>query len=351
MDTDVAIIGAGLSGLALARRMEQAGTDYVVIEARERIGGRIKTLEYKGARFDLGPSWFWPGQPRMAELVRSLGLAVFDQYAEGDLTYEDEAGRVQRGVGYASMEGSYRLEGGMSALIAGLAAGLADERILTGNAAMSLSLAKGVMLASGGTIRAERYVLALPPRVAAGLVFEPQLSDAQMSTLRSVPTWMAGQAKFVAVYERPFWRQDGLSGDAMSRQGPLVETHDASSPQAGPGALFGFVGVPVQIRQSRQADLKAAALQQLVRLFGNEAGNPLQTALQDWAFETETAAELDHQALSSHPQYGLSPELAGLWGGRLMLCVSETAAEFGGYLEGALAAAETTAMLLEKEIQ
>ncbi|MEM1154111.1 MAG: hypothetical protein AAGI44_08210 [Pseudomonadota bacterium] len=46
--------------------------------------------------------------------------------------------------------------------------------------------------------------------------------------LGGVPTWMAGQAKVVAVYESPFWRDSGFSGDAMSRKGPLIEIHDAS---------------------------------------------------------------------------------------------------------------------------
>lgn len=62
------------------------------------------------------------------------------------------------------------------------------------------------------------------------------------------PTWMAGHAKVVAIYERPFWRDSGLSGFVSSRVGPLQEIHDAS-PEAGSGALFGFLGIPVEVRQ------------------------------------------------------------------------------------------------------
>ena len=62
--------------------------------------------------------------------------------------------------------------------------------------------------------------------------------------------------------------------------------------------------------------------------------------LQDWAFETETATTLDAQPLYHHPAYGLPHALANLWQGKLLLGSTEVAANFGGYLEGALEAAE-----------
>ena len=121
MKTDTVIIGGGLSGLALATRLHQAGVDYVLLEARERLGGRILSREFDGAVFDLGPAWFWPGQPRMASLVDRLQLNVFDQYSTGAIVFEDQLGRVRRGIGLASMQGSCRIDGGLGALITGLA--------------------------------------------------------------------------------------------------------------------------------------------------------------------------------------------------------------------------------------
>ncbi|MFS0906790.1 hypothetical protein AB3N02_27595 [Priestia aryabhattai] len=58
---------------------------------------------------------------------------------------------------------------------------------------------------------------------------------------------MAGQAKAVAIYDRPFWRELGLSGFVSSWVGPLQEIHDAS-PDVGSGALFGFLGIPARMR-------------------------------------------------------------------------------------------------------
>ncbi|SMX42311.1 hypothetical protein [Octadecabacter ascidiaceicola] len=65
--------------------------------------------------------------------------------------------------------------------------------------------------------------------------------------MQEIPTWMAGQAKAVAIYNAPFWREDALSGDAMSRHVPTVEIHDESPSKGEPYALFRFIGVPPQL--------------------------------------------------------------------------------------------------------
>ena len=130
METDVLIIGGGLSGLALADRLAQAGQEFLLVEAQSRFGGRVLTTEVAGGAFDLGPSWFWPGQPRMAELASRLGVQVFEQFSSGDLMFQDQNGTVHRGMGYASMAGSLRLAGGMGALVDGLVQNLPTERLL-----------------------------------------------------------------------------------------------------------------------------------------------------------------------------------------------------------------------------
>ena len=121
MQTDIAIVGAGISGLALAHRLCRAGKDFQVIEARARLGGRVLSENNMGTAFDLGPSWFWPGQPRMAALAQEFGLTVFPQFSDGAVSLESENGDVVRNAGFASMDGSLRIDGGMGALIEGLA--------------------------------------------------------------------------------------------------------------------------------------------------------------------------------------------------------------------------------------
>lgn len=69
--------------------------------------------------------------------------------------------------------------------------------------------------------RADRIILAMPPRLAAATIFfEPELSHNLTQAMMRISTWMAGQAKFCALYEEPFWRRIGLSGQAFSEQGP-----------------------------------------------------------------------------------------------------------------------------------
>jgi len=343
MNRQVIIVGGGLSGLALADHLHRAGVDYLVLEARVRFGGRVHVGRVEDAAFDLGPSWFWPGQPRMAAMVERFGLKVFDQYAEGTLSFEDEQGAVHRGMGYASMEGSYRIQGGITALIDSLAAGLDSQNIITNAVVTTVCDGVEVVLKSGDILKGKRMVLALPPRVAAGLRYEPALSGAALGAMQAIPTWMGGQAKFVAVYDRPFWREDGLSGDAMSRHGPLGEIHDATDAKTGLGALFGFVGVPALGRVGQNEAIKSAAIAQLGRIFGSQALAPKQVFYHDWAQAVETASDLDAQPMNGHPFYGLPTALSNLWENRLRMGSTEMAPQFGGYLEGALEVAENLA--------
>ncbi len=343
------IIGGGLSGLALADMLETAGQDYIVLEARNRFGGRIMTEHHGAGYFDMGPAWFWPGQPRIAALIQRLGLERFEQFAEGTLTFEDERGNVERGRGFASMQGSWRLKGGLAALTQTLADRLPDARKRLNAQVVSLEkTASGIVatLTNGDTVRAEQVVLALPPRVGAEIKFTPALPDETISSMKSIATWMAGQAKAVAVYDTPFWREDGLSGDATSRTGPMVEVHDASPADGGPYALFGFIGVPPQGRADEQV-LRQHLLAQLGRLFGPQAAGPTKLYVKDWAFDPQTATPADQAPLYAHPTYGLSRAMVGLWDDTLYFGGTEVAPQFGGYIEGALEAAENVLALLK----
>jgi monoamine oxidase len=350
MQTQVAIIGGGLSGLALAKRLDHSGIDFQLFEGRSRFGGRIAALQTPTGAVDLGPSWFWPGQPRMAALLTSLGLSDFAQYAKGDQCFEDETGKVHRGMGFASMDGSLRIAGGVIRLVDALVASLPADRLHCGARIETIDQHSGIEPANGQTCAAQHVVLALPPRIAAGLTLSPALTPNQKRSLQAIPTWMAGHARFVAVYDTPFWRNTGLSGDATSRHGPLAEIHDASGPNGTPAALFGFLGLPPAHRKDRAQEITTAALEQLARIFGAQAMAPTQVALQDWALEPETATQHDLVPPSLYPDYGLPRVLSGLWGGRLHFASTETAPEMGGYMEGALAVAERVEIDVRKSL-
>jgi monoamine oxidase len=81
--TDAVVVGAGLSGLAAARTLADAGCSVVVLEARDRVGGRTWSEQIGGAVFDVGGQWIGPTQHRMARLVEEFRLATFPTYHDG----------------------------------------------------------------------------------------------------------------------------------------------------------------------------------------------------------------------------------------------------------------------------
>lgn len=355
MHTDIAIIGGGLSGLATADLLLRAGYDWQLLEARDRLGGRILSLPAregasKSERYDLGPAWIWPHNPRALALTNKLGLEVFPQHAEGRLVFQDGSGYVRRDMNFSTMAGSLRIGGGMHALTQGLVDRLLANRLSIEAPVIRISEDRAGLRVTGPNVElsARMVVLALPPRIAAQISFAPNLPEAAVLALSAIPTWMAGQAKAVAVYSSPFWRGQGLSGDGISQRGPMVEIHDASPSTGGEGALFGFIGVSPDIRQADNTGLRTAILHQFGEMFGPEAENPDALLLQDWAAEAATCTKADFAPLREHPAYDLPPALKGLMGGRLVFAGSETAREQGGFLEGALVAAEAAVAQVTK---
>jgi len=83
MDTDVVVVGAGLAGLRTADLLTQAGQRVLVLEARERVGGRTWTTTLAQAPVELGAQWVGPGQTRMLALLDSFGLQTHDVAHEG----------------------------------------------------------------------------------------------------------------------------------------------------------------------------------------------------------------------------------------------------------------------------
>lgn len=80
---DVIVVGAGLAGLTAARKLVAAGRTVVVLEARDRVGGRVLTRHVGGLPLDLGAQWIGPTQRRMLRLVQELGLSTFPTHAQG----------------------------------------------------------------------------------------------------------------------------------------------------------------------------------------------------------------------------------------------------------------------------
>lgn len=340
----VAIIGAGLAGLYAAYRLQQRGIQFEIFEARERIGGRILSTNEGG--FDLGPSCFWSEtQPNLAGLLKELQLNSFEQFTAGAALHERWPGNILRHPDFQSGNASMRIEGGSLTLVKALVGKLPANKIHLGATLESASVGSdGVAftLSAGNGQIVERQCsqlwLALPPRLAHKIRFVPELKVGEREKLAAIPTWMAAHAKYVARYEFPFWRDQGLSGDAYSTIGPLGEIHDASHPE-GEAALFGFLGFGAHIRRiTDDFTLKSLCRDQLIRLFGEEAGRPIDDSIHDWSADPLTATEADQIPPTWHGSYEAPRTFEADWRERLVLVGSEAAGEQGGYMEGALLA-------------
>lgn len=353
---DTIIIGAGLAGLWAARQLQrQSRRDCLILEAREDVGGRLRTARLPGrpgevADFDLGATWFWPGiQPALAAAVSELGLQTFPQHENGAMIVERSSlAHPQRYPGYPASPAAVRVVGGMRALVAAVASQVGSTTLRCGQRV------RGVMVEDAGVIvvsedaagelhrhHADHVLLALPPRLAVQTIdFIPALPEPLWSAWQATPTWMAPHAKYVAAYERPFWREAGLSGQARSERGPLVEVHDAST-HDGAAALFGFVGMSSAMRQRILAGgLPGLFRMQLARLFGPAAATPVAEWLCDWSMEPFTATAADANGVGHHSVAPASEAAWGPWQHRLVGIASEWSAEFPGYVAGAIDAAE-----------
>lgn len=334
---DVVVVGAGIAGLSAARSLIAAGRSVLVLESRDRVGGRLQSHVTDAGALDLGATWFWPGERRVEALVEELGVRTHSHYLAGDAMYH-EVGRSKRIDGNPIDVASGRFTDGAASLCAAVAARLPDGTIQLNAAVSAIGLADTGLTVTHqlGDVETGHVVLALPPvLVTHSIEFDPPLPERLAGLASITPVWMGGIAKVVVTYSSAFWRSSGLAGAAISHIGPLREIHDMSGPDGRPAALFGFAPLGSGAIAPAVSDVVA----QLVEVFGPEAANPEEVVVKDWRAEPHTtppdAADLSAYQAYGHPAF---QEPAG--GGRVHWASTETATVAPGHIEGALAAAE-----------
>lgn len=348
----VVIIGGGLAGLNAARLLHRAGVDFILFEARDRLGGRVLSANLKGEPsergLDLGASWFWPRtQSPMQDLVNELGLETFPQYSEGDVIFHRMSRELPRRFTVAHDQPepeALRLAGGNYALISALTSEFPVSSIHCSTRLARIELENQRVIAtlikndgSAFQIASSHLLLAIPPRlIEANVTFFPSPDPRTLQRWKKTPTWMAPHAKFFAVYKRPFWREAGLSGSAQSMAGPLIEIHDATT-SSGEAALMGFIGMPAaQRKKVGQQAIMSASTDQLKRLFGEQATTPLQVFIKDWAEDPFTSTSEDETGNGP-----IEPECDAWfnseWSHYISLAGSEFSQTEPGFLSGAVA--------------
>lgn len=338
------IIGGGISGCVMARQLAQHHLDFKLVEAQPTLGGRIQSTEQG---LDLGPTWFWPHQHSVKTLLDDLNIEIFDQYTQGDYVYQTGPNNpIKRAPNQQDML-SHRIKGGMGAMITALTNTLQD-RILLNTPVSNITKRDNlwqVTLNNGDELSCDQLWLGMPPRKVVPLFLAADhcvLSNALVSHLQAQQTWMSAQAKFVAVYEKPFWREAGLSGQGFSRVGPMVEINDASADsvstdQKSPAALFGFIGVPAVNRQSLDEQaLINACMAQLGKMYGEAALSPTSTHYIDWANNDFISSSADVSEPSRHAHFDQAKFKTELNDLNLGLIGSEFSQTEPGYIAGAI---------------
>lgn len=192
-----------------------------------------------------------------------------------------------------------------------------------------------------GELRARRVICALPPALADGIAFSPAPPALRDQLLQRVP--MGSVIKCVAVYERPFWRERGLSGEALSDEGPVRLVFDDGSHDGEQAALVAFLLGSSAREHSERApeERQAAVLGALVRLFGAEAARPVHYVDQDWIAERYSRG--GYVGLMPPGVMTTCARVLREPIGRVHWAGTETAIEHNGYLDGAIEAGERAA--------
>ena len=357
MDTHTLIIGGGLSGLAIAHQLSREGQDWILLDSRDRLGGRILDAArdpdagFDSLGYDMGPAWIWPHQRRIHALAEQLGVDLVPQYADGTLVFQDQDGAVRRDLTFAPMAGTERVAGGLTRLIDALARPLDPSRLLRAHRAETVTKTRtGLRIKTSGDrgFDAAQVVLAIPPRLAAARMDLSEILDEDARrAMSAIPTWMANSGKIMARYDAPFWRNQGLSGDAISHRGPMMELHDATPYGGTGGALFGFLHPQIVAMNPPQDALLTAVRTQLGALFGPEAADPIAMSAKLWLSDGDTAVPADADS-AGHPPGGLPKALKAAEADGLFFAGAEVARDDPGLLEGALAAAEACAARLSE---
>lgn len=236
-----------------------------------------------------------------------------------------------------------RVVGGSQAICESIADGLAGSLALDSPvAAMEQDGTSVTLTVPGGEIRARRAIVAMAPNLAGRIAYTPRLAGRR----EQLTSRMASGAltKCTVVYERPFWRDDGLTGEALSDVGPLETTFDNSPPGEGaPGVIVGFISGPAAAEHALlgESERRRGVTECLQRLFGEAARHPGSYHEQAWAEEAWSAGgPVCSPAPGTLTAYGDELRRPA---GRVHWAGAETATTWCGYMEGAVQSGERAA--------
>ncbi|MEQ8548908.1 MAG: NAD(P)/FAD-dependent oxidoreductase [Cyclobacteriaceae bacterium] len=350
MKEKVIIIGGGLAGLTVAHELKKQGVNALLLEACDRLGGRIFTKRTGELTFELGATWVFQDE-QLKELINELGLDIYPQYLSGDaLIKYAPTMALQQAPTDSLMHGAiyHKIAGGTGAIIQALADKLAPSRINLNSQVKSITYdGESITLRTqdGQQFETERLVIAAPPKVVSEQI---EISPVLLieNILGSTHTWMGESTKFTVVFDQGFWRKQKLSGFVYSNYGLIREMQDHTSQDGKTFALLGFMQPSEEERQDF-AKRKQAVMDELQELFGIRKENILGYDDYLWMdhFSNE-AGENYNSALLPHQNNGHAEYLKAHFDGRLVFAGAETSPVNPGYMEGAVRSAHHAVGLL-----
>jgi monoamine oxidase len=447
---DVVVVGAGFAGLTAARELVRAGKSVVVIEARNRVGGRVINHDLGGGAIsERGGTFAGPTQDHVLALARELGIGTFDTYDTGDnvyvsggqrSTYSDQGatgtapndpviladlalvvaqldqmstqvpvgapwespnagswdgqtletwinansttpqfrhlvpaatrpifgceprdlsllyvlfyiassgnetnpGTFERNFNTRQGAQQSRFFGGSQLIALRIAAQLGRRIVLSSPVRRIEQVSGGVRVTSDrASLSAKHCIVALPPSLAGRIDYAPDLPAERDQLTQRVP--QGTMTKVAAVYDRPFWREKGLTGTAVNADGFVSATFDDSPPSGTPGVVFGFVGGDQARSFNRMsaADRRRIVLSEYQGFFGAEAGSPRDYFETNWAAETWSrgcpVATYGPGTLLAFGSALRTPV------GRIHWAGTETSDYWSGYMDGAVRSGERAA--------
>ncbi|MBO0847198.1 MAG: FAD-dependent oxidoreductase [Nocardioides sp.] len=272
----------------------------------------------------------WAAQPSDLSLLHAL----FYTHSNADLETliaVDRGAQQDRVVG-----GSVRVSEAMAADL--------GERVRLGDPVRHIAHDESgvrVETRSGVQLEADHVIVTLPPTLAGRLEYDPVLPSWRDQLTQRLP---AGSViKCFAIYDEPFWRPDGLNGQAVSDRGPVKVTFDNSPPDGRPGVLLGFL----EGREARlaarltEAERRTQVMDCFARFFGSRAARPVHYVERDWMAEEFTRGCYGaHFTTGVWTSYG---EALRESVGRIHWAGAECSPEWNGYMEGAVRSGEATA--------
>jgi monoamine oxidase len=448
IETDVCVVGAGYAGLTAARRLAHAERSVVVLEARDRVGGRVWTAELDdGTRIDRGGAWLAPRHGAIFRLAGEVGVDTYKTYVAGKHLLVDH-GRLRRytglipkispvavatiaraqlrvdrmskeipldspwtaphavewdnrtvawwmertgirsGIGqelfemavrglmtgdlndvsllhlltlvrgHGSINSLFSIEngaqenlvvGGAGSIAARVAAELPEDclrlntpvRAIT-HGADHVTVGADGQRGDGIDVEARDVIVAIPPALIADIAFDPPLPADRAALYRSA---VAGpETKTLLVYDEPFWRLDGFSGQTSEPGSPAEVTIDATPATGRPGviAAFTFSQVAERLAATPQEERFDALRTAMRGRLGPRAGSPRQIVETAWWSEEWTRgcsfAHLPPGALTRHGHLIRQPMGRVHWAG------SETSFLSHGAIDGAVRSAERAAV-------